>query len=235
MLSELSDFEIIAIKGEDIDKENISKVFASLGITTNIDELLDSKGFKQEKILFFDGVEKLLETSNAETIIDFFTLIATRVDLKLIITCRSYAVEQLKVRFLQQFPEYFPFEVPLLDDKELQELSILYAHLETLLQNSSLKRILQIPFNIDKAVLVQKEVFETQINSEVDFKRLMWTYVIENKEKETDPEKRRRRGEIFSEIAKERAKQMVGYVRIKNVDTATINSLLNDANQGLES
>lgn len=228
VLLELSDFEIIAIKGEDIDKENISKVFTSLSITTNIELLLDSKGFKQEKILFLDGVEKLLETSNAETIIDFFTLIATRVDLKLLITCRSYAVEQLKVRFLQQFPEYFPFEVPLLNDNELQELSLVYPHLETLLQNLSLKRILQIPFNIDKAVLVQKEVFETQIDSEFDFKKVMWTYVIENKEKETDLEKRMRRGQIFSEIARERAKQMVSYVKIKTVDTVTIDSLLND-------
>lgn len=228
VLSELSDFEIIAIKGEDIDKENISKVFTSLGITTNIDQLLDSKGFKQGKILFLDGIEKLLETSSAETIIDFFTLIAKRADLKLIITCRSYAVEQLKVRFLQQFSEFFPFEVPLMDDNELHEVSILYPHLKTLLQNSSLKRILQIPFNIDKAVLVQKEVFETQINSELDFKRLMWTYVIENKERETDPEKRRRRGEIFSEISKARAKQMVAYAKIKDIDTATIDSLLKD-------
>lgn len=98
------EYEVIAFRGEDIDKASIAKVFEGLKIQTNPDALLNSKVFKKKKLVLIDSIEKLLESSSAETIIDFFELLRNRKDICLIITCRYYAVSQLQARFLQNFP-----------------------------------------------------------------------------------------------------------------------------------
>jgi len=219
------DYEVIALKGEDINKTNISDVFRIRG---SIEDRLNSKALKSRKIILIDSVEKVLETSNAETVIDLFTLLKSRNDIKLVLTCRSYAVEQFKIRFLLEFPKFYPFEVPILSENELAEIGEKYSKLHPLFQKDSLKRILQIPFNLDKAIKVQKEALENDVVTEADFRRIMWQYVIENKEKESDPQIRKKRGIIFSEIALERAKRMVPYVKINDPDEKVIQGLASD-------
>ena len=214
-------YSIIAFKGEDIDRANILEVFQSLQIKSDVTELLDSNGLKTKKIILIDSIEKLLETNNADTIVDFFNLLQQRQDTQLVLTCRSYAVEQLKIRFLQQFPNYTPFEVPLIGKKELTIISQSYPFIATLLQKPSLKKILQIPFNLNMATKVREHDFETvQIDSESDFKALMWTYVIEKKDD--------RRGNLFTEIALKRANQLVSFVKIDKLDKTVLNSLVKD-------
>jgi hypothetical protein len=100
------DFEIFVLQGEQLDKSSIAEIFSEsvLDVLTDFDQLLDSPSLKARKILLLDSIEKLMETSNADTVIDFFNLLNQRKDLKIVMTCRSYAVEQLKIRFLQHFP-----------------------------------------------------------------------------------------------------------------------------------
>ena len=229
-LSDLRDYSIISLQGEQLDKLSIQEVFNSstIGIDTNINDLLSSPGFTAKKLIFIDSIEKLLETHNAETIIDFFSLLKDRDDLTLVMTCRSYAIEQLKIRFLQQFQDFYDFEVPILNDEELSTTVDRYPFLNNLLLNSSLKRILQIPFNLDKATLIHQTAFNATINNEQDFKRLMWDYVIEGKETESNYVNRKLRGEIFSKIAYNRAKSMSPYVQIQTEHQHIIYDLQKD-------
>src|SRR5690606_5882460 len=131
-----------------------------------------------------------------ETILDFFELLHTRSDITLILTCRSYAVEQLKIRFLQKFPAFPHFDVSLLDQSELDEVVQLYPQVKPLLTNASLSKILSIPFNLDKAVFLPASSFDAAIVSEHEFGRIMWEYVIENRSHETNASIRRQRGEV---------------------------------------
>lgn len=216
VLSGLDNFSLITLQGEQLDKVGINDIFKSpeIGISGDLNEILSSPALKKNKIIFIDSIEKLIETRYAETIVDFFSLLTERDDLRLVLTCRSYAVEHLKIRFLQQYNNLYPFEIPLLNDTELDQVSSKYGFLEPLLKNGSLKKILQIPFNIDKATLVQNGVLDRPLTSEFDFKQIMWEYVIEGKETEHDINRQKLRGNIFSEIAYKRAEQMVTYVQI---------------------
>lgn len=226
-----SDFEIIALQGEQLDKSSLREIFleSSMSLVGEFEKLLDSSGMKGDKILLIDSIEKLLETANADTIIDFFALLKRRTDLKIILTCRSYAVEQLKIRFLNQFPIYQAYRVSTLSDDELDSVCIDYPNIETLLSKDSLKKILRIPFNLDKATLIGNEIIQSGIISETDFKKIAWEYIIENKEKESDPAIRRNRGNMFQTIAIERAVQMVPYIVLHEAsDSSILHQLLQD-------
>lgn len=231
LLSDLrAEFEVVVFQGEQLDKPTISEVFQEgpFKLSNDLESVLDSKGMKPNKILLIDSIEKILETSNAGTIIDFFGLLNKRSDLKIVLTCRSYAVEQLKIVFLQQFREFNLFEIPLLSDDELNEIRINYPGIGSLLKKTSLEKLLKIPFNLDKAVLVEKEILETGVDSEIDFKRIMWEYVIENRQKEADMARRKSRGEVFSEVALRRAKDMTPYTNANNLDVTVLAELVSD-------
>jgi hypothetical protein len=231
ILSDLrAEFEVVVFQGEQLDKPTISEVFQEgpFKLSNDLESVLDSKGMKPDKILLIDSIEKILETSNAGTIIDFFGLLNKRSDLKIILTCRTYAVEQLKIVFLQQFREFNLFEIPLLSEAELNEIRINYPGIGSLLQKTSMESLLRIPFNLDKAVLVEKEILETGVNSEIDFKRIMWEYVIENRQKEADIVRRKLRGEVFSEVALRRAKNMTPYTNANNLDITILAELVSD-------
>ncbi|TXI95275.1 MAG: ATP-binding protein, partial [Chryseobacterium cucumeris] len=230
VLSGLENFSLITLQGEQLDKVGINDIFKSpeIGISGDLNEILSSPALKKNKIIFIDSIEKLIETRYAETIIDFFSLLTERDDLRLVLTCRSYAVEHLKIRFLQQYNNLYPFEVPLLNDTELDRVSLKYGFLEPLLKNGSLRKILRIPFNIDKATLVQNAVLDGPLTSEFDFKQIMWEYVIEGKEREHDINRQQLRGKIFSEIAYKRAEQMVTYVEIQTKHQDILSDLEKD-------
>lgn len=230
VLSGLENFSLITLQGEQLDKVSINDIFKSpeIGISGDLNEILSSPALKKNKIILIDSIEKLIETRYAETIIDFFTLLTERDDLRLVLTCRSYAVEHLKIRFLQQYKDLYAFEVPLLNDTELDIVSSKYGFLGPLLKNVSLRKILQIPFNIDKATLVQNGVLDRPLTSEFDFKQIMWEYVIEGKETEHDINRQQLRGNIFSKIAYKRAEQMVTYVEIETKHQDILSALEKD-------
>ena len=222
-----SKFSVIALRGEELDRHSISSILNDIQITTPLETILSSPGLMPIKVLLIESVEKILETSNSETILDFFNLVKERTDVKLIVTGRSYAVEQLKIRFLKNFPVPSLLDIPL-SDSELILVEEQYPHIKVLLAKPALKRLLQIPFNLDKAILLKNEAFESNITNEWDLKQIMWDYVIENKEKQPDIKERKKRGETFSQIAFNRAVQMVSFVKADDADLLTIQELEQD-------
>ncbi|MGE0567910.1 MAG: hypothetical protein AB7O73_08165 [Bacteroidia bacterium] len=228
VLESLKDkFSIIALRGEELDRGSIPLILRDLQINSDLNCLLDSPALSRNKIVVIESIEKLLETNNSETILDFFNLIKSRNDIKLVLTGRSYSIEQLKIRFLKDLPIPSILEVPLLKD-ELLIVEEKYPHIKSLLAKPGLKKILQIPFNLDKAISIQKEVFDESVTTEKDFKRIMWEYVIENKEKETDAEVRKKRSVTFSDIAYNRAIQMISYVKADSAEAKILESLEKD-------
>jgi len=209
VLSSLSpEYSPIVLKGEDIDKKDISSILTELHIKNDFTCILNSPNWGNKKIILIDSFEKLLETDNTDTIFDFFSLINDREDIKLVITCRSYAVEQLKVRFINVFNNVEPIDIPILSDDELLKVKEIYPQLSDFLENLSIREILKIPFNIDKAIYISENILHEKITTEKQLKTLMWSYIIEGKAKIGNNTKQKERGEAFIEVAKERAKAM---------------------------
>lgn len=230
ILSTLSaEYSTIAFKGDDIDRDDVSTITTKLHVENEISLILNSPNLKNEKIILIDSFEKLLETDNSDTIFDFFNIINNREDIKLVITCRSYAVEQLKVRFVNIFKNVELIDIPVLSDEELCTIKENYPNLTKLLDNQSIKEVLKIPFNIDKTIYISKDVLNEEITTERQLKNLMWSYIIEGKARVSSVIKQKERGDIFIEIAKERAKAMSSFIAIPtNIDLNVIQSIEED-------
>ncbi|RUT68528.1 ATP-binding protein [Flavobacterium cupreum] len=223
-------YEVLALQGEQLDRENIEQLFSEppFSFKTKFADVLNSPTYGKRKILLIDSIEKVLETSNADTILDFFELLSMRDDITLILTCRSYAVEQLKIRFLRHFPPFPNFEVPLLDKTELNTVADSYPALVSLLENISLSKVLQIPFNLDKAVTLPEKSINIDVDSEAKFKQIMWEYVIEGLDKITDADLRKLRGDIFMKIALQRTAAMSAYATVDDAPQKILYSLIAD-------
>ncbi|WP_286920423.1 ATP-binding protein [Flavobacterium sp. UBA4197] len=225
-----TDHQIIAIQGEQLDRKSIDEIFSAqpFSLVNGLENVLFSPACAKNKIVVIDSIEKLLETGNADTILDFFELVSKNNDIKLVLTCRNYAVEQLKIRFLRDFPAFLPFEIPLLCKDELHVVADKYPVVKSLLQNKSIAKILEIPFNLDKATILTKIKLGLEITSEAKFRELMWEYVVEGKEKEPDANIRKQRGEAFSNIAIQRASSMSPYTTIAGLSPEIAEALVAD-------
>ncbi|HTF17412.1 MAG TPA: hypothetical protein VK658_05025 [Chryseolinea sp.] len=205
-------YEIIALQGEQLDKRSVDLIFSeSLGVANEFAVLLNSPAMKVRKLLLIDSLEKIYETLHTDVIADFFNLLGQRTDLKIILTCRTYAAYYIQLRYLREFPPASIYQVPLLDDAEFG--SILSAHpaLEKVASVQSVERILRVPFNLDKATLLEKEQLQ-QISTEAAFRGLIWRYVIENNDRETSSDVQAQRGLLLEEIALERANKMTSFI-----------------------
>jgi hypothetical protein len=224
-------YEIIALQGEQLDRPSLQTAFSSgeLSLKSSLVDILDSKGLKTNKILVIDSLEKILETENTETILEVFGLLTGRKDITLVLTCRSYAVDQLKIRFFQQFPPVDPIEIPLLTDAELSEVTTKYPAIGELINKPALKELLRVPFNLDKASAIIHSLNINPVQNETDFKRVMWEYIIEGKDKHSDINLQKNRAALFSQIAVDRARQMTTYVTINESDEKIIQQLINDS------
>ncbi|SCY76098.1 ATPase family associated with various cellular activities (AAA) [Flavobacterium anhuiense] len=221
---------IIALQGEQLDKNSLIEIFRQnpFGFVPELEYVLSSNYFTKHKILLIDSIEKLLETKNADTILDFFALIAKRDDIKIVMTCRSYAIESLKIRFLRQFPIFSDFKIPVLSDDELLKVEREYPQLKSLLEKESLAKVLEIPFNLDLAVNLASGTVMEDVDSEMAFRKIMWDYVIESRISHCEASVKRLRGEVFMLIAITRTAGMSTYAFIDTPHDTIIEALYHD-------
>lgn len=221
--------QIIALQGEQLDKTDIVSVFSAepFLFKNGLQSLLNSQALLPNKILLIDSIEKIMETNNSSTILDFLAIINADPTVKLVVTCRTYALENLKFRFLYEFPSYFSFEVPPLSHEELLDISSAYPHIQLLLKKESLQSVLEIPFNMDKATLLS-DIQVPGLNTEFDFREIMWKFIIEGENKETSASVRKMRGELLSKIAVGRAEKMAIYTSVNDADPDVIHRLNGD-------
>lgn len=221
-------YEIIALQGEQLDKGNVDLIFSeSLRVTNEFAVLLNSPAMKAQKILLIDSLEKIYETLHTDVIADFFNLLRQRTDLKIVLTCRTYAAQYLQLRYLREFPPVSVYQVPLLDDDEFQMILDNHPELVKIATAKSVEQILRVPFNVDKATLLEKEQLQ-QISTEAAFRSLVWRYVIENHDRETNSGVRTQRGLLLEEIALERANKMTSFVTLANEKNEVASKLFSD-------
>jgi len=222
---------IIALKGEDIDRENLTAVASSLSLQNSLEQILNSPGLKDKKIILLDSFEKLLETDNTTTVFDFFSLINRHPDVTLIITCRSYAVEQLKIRYINVLQDIDkPVDMPILTDVELVNIESTYPNISRLTTKESIRKILKIPFILDKVINISGNILTDEITTEKQLKQVIWSYIIEGKINISNVAMQANRGKGLIAIARTRAKAMTSYVAPPpGIDPHTIQSLENDS------
>ncbi len=213
-----ADFYPLVFKADSFGKDSIDDVFGYLNNTLN--DIFVQIGQSQQIIILIDSLEKLLETDSYEALKEFLRICRRFENIKIIITCRAYAYQQLIFQLHYEFPKYDFIDVPLLDDTELKQVEAKFPSLKNLSHNKSFIPILQRPFYLNLVILHIQLFKGNEEITEREFRKVIWDEVISKRNSE--------RGRVFEEIALARATSMSLYARVEGLDSLIVSQLLND-------
>lgn len=211
-------YKILAFKADWFAKESVEEILPA--INGDLQDLLISMGSTQQVVILIDSLEKLLEAGTDFALKEFLQICKSLPYVKLIITCRSYAYQQLIFDLHYDFPTFSFVDIPLLTDNELQSVSNQFSSLANLLGNTRFRDILRRPFYLN-LVIRHKDVFpQDPAITELKFRELIWSRIIENGS--------RKRASTFEKIAIERATKMSLFVRLDGLDGDSLQALVYD-------
>ncbi len=211
-------YKVMAFKADWFAKESVEEIFPR--IKHDLQDLLSTLSTVHQLIILIDSLEKLLEVDTYFALKEFLQICKKLPYVRLIITCRDYAYQQLIFELHYDFPSYSFVDVPLLSDDELTIVQEHFPTLESLLKNAQFRKILDCPFYLNLAIR-NRDVFQTDKTiTEMIFRELIWLHVVEKHSPV--------RATTFERIAVERATQMSLFVRLNNLDSTSVRELVQD-------
>ena len=184
---------------------------------------------QDRKVLLIESVERLLEKSTRDAFSDLLGLAAKDASLRIVVTCRDYSTDLVRVSFLDTVPvEHSVVDVPQLDDVELKEVETSLPALARPLANRALRRVLRNPYVLDKALQISWSADRPLPESEREFRAAFWrqSVRVDDRSAEGMPH---RRDKTFGAIALRRARELAPYVTCDNLDPAVVDSLRHDS------
>ncbi|ANW95825.1 hypothetical protein AXE80_05810 [Wenyingzhuangia fucanilytica] len=206
---ELSDTVPIIFKADQLNKNSLAQVFSEVGINHNLFDLFSLISVLSNKIIVIDSAEKLLEAQPDSAFKQLLSIISENKGIKLLMTCRSYAVNVIKQKFGIDSEKINVVDIPLLNDDEIELIKKEFPQLTNFLSNSKINEVLRSPKYLDftvSAVKVENENISDDM-SYSEFKEILWNEVIENSTL-TKNGLPRKRGTTFMHIAVGRAINM---------------------------
>ncbi|UZO79849.1 ATP-binding protein [Aquimarina sp. ERC-38] len=205
---ELSDTSPIIFKADQLNKSSLAQVFSEVGINYSLIDLFSLISTTPNKIIVIDSAEKLLEAQPDSAFKQLLSIISENKGIKLLMTCRSYAVNVIKQKFGINSKKINVVEIPLLDDDEIESVKNEFPQLTNFLLNDKISEVLKSPKYLDFTISAIKENDNISDNINYsEFKEILWNEVIENSTV-TKNGLPRKRGITFSHIAVGRAINM---------------------------
>lgn len=181
------------------------------------------------KVILVESVERLLEKTTRDAFSDLMMLVADDPGMRVVLTCRDYSIDQVRVSFLQPARiRHAIVNVPPLEDEELREVEAAYPDLAYPLENPALRNILRNPYFLDKALVISWSAERPVPESEREFRLLFWREIV-RADHRVPAGMARRREEVFQEVAIRRARALSAYVPCKNLDPAVVANLRHDS------
>lgn len=205
---ELSNTVPIIFKADQLNKTSLTQVFSEVGINHSLNDLFSLISTLPNKIIVIDSAEKLLEAQPDSAFKQLLSVISENKGIKLLMTCRSYAVNVIKQKFGIDPEKINVVDIPLLNDDEIGLIKNEFPQLTNFLSNRKINEVLRSPKYLDFTASAIKE--SENISSDIsysEFKEILWNEVIENStvSKNSLP---RKRGITFIHIAVGRAINM---------------------------
>lgn len=207
ILESLDDTCIISFAADQFLKSSLINTLHEINVDLSIQEIFN--GFKEfsSKLIYIDSFEKLLE-GDAEAFRELISILSENKDIKLITTCRSYALEILKFNYFDNQllkNNSTVINVPKLTDDELNYFVQNIPELNSIIQNENLKEIVRIP----KYLSLSHKLISISNNdlSNIDiitFKNKLWKNVVGG----TNGLLEEKRQNTFINIAVKRAKNL---------------------------
>jgi hypothetical protein len=183
---------------------------------------------QSRKVVLVESVERLLEKTTRDAFSDLMMLAAADHGMRVVLTCRDYSIDQVRVSFLQPGVKHAVVNVPPLEDEELMEVEAAYPALAYPLDNPALRNILRNPYFLDKALEISWSAERPVPESEREFRLLFWRQIV-RADHRVPAGMARRREEVFQEVAIRRARALSTYVICNNLDPAVVDALRNDS------
>jgi hypothetical protein len=216
-----------AFRAEEFAKAHIDETLQAAQVPGNAVALAAILAAQGRKIILIESMERLLERSTRDAFSDLIMRTVEDSDLHLLITCRDYSTEQVRESFLRE-PGLAQRVVlaPPLEDSDLDAIAAGLPQLSRPLSHAPLRSILRNPYFLDKALDIPWPPERPLPESEREFRRYFWRYLVRT---EGTPGLGRRREQVLEEIVIRRARVLSEYIPLSDLDPAVVASLKADS------
>lgn len=199
----------LMFRAEELNEAHFQNVLNDMGLSSTIDELNQSLSLFENKYLFIESLERLLEYDNTRAFCDLLLLVTKQKGWKIIATVRNYAVQQVIMNFISTyFVKYAVIEIHKFSKKEIEDLIEKIDILKSIKSNPELLDLIQNPFYLE---CLYKTLYGgyvvTARDTKNSIKTAIWSTIVEKNYERIDglPKKR---SICFTQIAINRAKTM---------------------------
>jgi hypothetical protein len=225
--SKFNNDNIFAFRADQFNESHLAGMFSHQGINESIIDLLSCIALLPDKIIFIDSLEKLLEGVTENAFKQFYILVKSYPNIKIVATTRKYAVDLLIQKF--GIDSINSIEVTTLNEVEMDYLKTKIPQLTSLFNNKKIKIVLESPKYLDLVIYSLTKLSEDYSSISVtEFKKKLWSNIIEDVTTVKDG-LARKRGKAFSNIALKRARRMKLFVEPdEGIDDGAIEALIKD-------
>lgn len=207
ILESLDDTCIISFAADQFLKSSLINTLHEISVDLSIQEIFSEFKEFSNQLIYIDSFEKLLE-GDAEAFRELIAILRDFKNIKLIISCRSYALETLKFNYFDKQllqNNSTVVNVPQLTDEELDYFVKNISELDSIVNNLNLLEIIRIP----KYLALSQKLISISNNdlSDIDqiaFKNKLWKNIVGG----TNGTLEQKRQNTFISIAVKRAKNL---------------------------
>lgn len=221
ILETLDDTCIISFAADQFLKSSLINTLHEINVDLSIEEIFNEFEEFSNKLIYIDSFEKLLE-GDAESFREFVAVLRENKEIKLIVSCRSYALETLKFNYFDKqllHNNSAIINVPQLNDEELQYFVEKIPALDSIVQNANLAEIIRTPKYLSLAEkLITASDEDLSIIDVVEFKKQLWKNIVGGSNAPFEEE----RQNTFVGIAVKRAKNLTLLTTANEFDSETV-------------
>lgn len=219
----------LAIRAEEFNYPNIKNTLSGIGINSNLTDLFDVITLCNDKVIFIESLEKILELETNKAFLDFLLLISKHPEWKIVATVRNYAIEQIIMNFICDYGiKYDVIDIKEFSKEQVNEFIKKIPCLKTLNCNKEIYELVKNPFYLSSVYKITNNGYSlTQNDNKETIKNAIWENIIKKNSEMTNgmPYKREK---TFVEIALKRSSTMAFSVDINEFDFSATTKLQED-------
>lgn len=199
----------LMFRAEELYEPHFQNVLNKIGIESSIEELEQSLILYEDKYLFIESLEKLLEHDNTKAFSDLLLMVSRQKGWKIIASIRSYAVQQVVMNFISTyFLNCEIMNVQNFSKNQIEDFIDNIKLFQNISFNTELLDLIRNPFYLEciYKTLCSGYVIKTN-DTKKSIKNTIWDTVV-NKNSERANGLPQKRNKCFIEIALKRAKTM---------------------------
>ena len=222
------DYFCLAFRAEEFAKSHIDQALTEIQNSLTAKRLWGILAGQGRKVILVDGVERLLESSERKAFIDLLNEARDDRSLRIILTCRDYSVDTVKMSLLERVAvQHRVLDTPPFSDDELAQVIREIPRLSKAVDNPSLRELMRSPYFLNIAARIDWTEDKPLPDSEREFRGRCWSEVI-RKDVEAKGGVPTKRAHVFVDLALRRAKELRPFVQCEDFDSEALQGLRKD-------